>query len=210
LQREYFRLVHFAAGALAPKRPRLILMSGLSGSGKTWLARQLAERLSAVHIRSDVLRKRRAGLRELAPSHSRVGADLYSAEVSALLYDDLERAAEDVLSGGMPAIGDATFLKRSQRAPFAELAARCGVPLHLILCEAPEPVLRARITERSRSRRDPSEADLKVLAWQSARAEPPTPGEGIDVIRVDTARSDALDLTLRNIGSVPSAPPNQP
>ncbi|MGH8296814.1 MAG: AAA family ATPase, partial [Steroidobacteraceae bacterium] len=52
LRQEHLRLVRFAAAALAPKTPRLLLMSGLSGSGKTWLARQIAERLSAVHIRS--------------------------------------------------------------------------------------------------------------------------------------------------------------
>lgn len=210
LRQEHLRLLRLAAGALAPKVPRLLLMSGLSGSGKTWLARQLAERLSAVHIRSDVERKRRAGLRELAPSHSRLGEDLYSAEVSAALYDDLARAAEDVLIGGIATIVDATFLKRAERARFAELAARCGVPLLLILCQAPEAILRARITERDRMRRDPSEADLDVLAWQSARIEPPRANEGIKVIRVDTVRPSALELTLRSIGGVPSELPNQP
>ena len=210
LRREHLRLVSYAADALAPKKPRLLLMSGLSGSGKTWLARQLAERLSAVHIRSDVERKRRVGLRELAPSHSRLGEDLYSTEATATLYADLARAAEDVLSGGISTIVDATFLERAQRARFAELAASCGAPLHIILCEAPEPVLRARIMDRSRARRDSSEADLGVLAWQSARAEPPTADEGIEVIRVDTVRGDAIDLTLRSVGGVPPGLSGQP
>lgn len=203
--REHLRLVSTAADALVPKMPRLLLMSGVSGSGKTWLARQLAERLSAVHIRSDLERKRRAGLRELASSHSRLGEDLYSAEASAILYEDLARAAADVLTGGIQTIVDATFLKRAQRARFAELAADHGVPIHLILCEAPESVLRARITERNRVRRDSSEADVDVLAWQSAYIESPTAQEGIDVIRIDTLRSDALELTLRGIGRPPSA-----
>ena len=200
LRREHVQLLASAAGALAPKKPFLILMSGLSGSGKTWLARQLAERLSAVHIRSDVERKRRAGLSDLASSDSRLGEDLYSAEMTAALYEDLAHAAEDVLSGEIVAIVDGTFLGRAQRAQFADLAKRCGVPLHLIRCEAPEPLLKARITERSHSRRDSSEADLAVLAWQMAHAEPLTAGEGIDVTQVDTAAPDALDLALRRIG----------
>ena len=207
---EHLRLVTLAAGALAPKTPRLLLMSGLSGSGKTWLARQLAVRLSAVHIRSDVERKRRSGLREFAPSHSRVGDDLYSAEATDALYEGLARAAEDVLSGGITAIVDATFLKRAQRTSFVELTARCRAAAYLVWCEAPESVLRARITERSRAGRDPSEANLDVLMWQSARAEPPTAGERLDVIRVDTMRSDSLDLTLQRIGGVRPELPDQP
>jgi len=209
LRREHLRLLAFAAQALMSRKPCLLLMGGLSGSGKTWLARQLAERLSAVHIRSDVERKRRAGLRELTPSHSRVGEDLYSAQATATLHADLERAAEDVLSGGLPAIVDATFLTRTQRARFAELADRCGVGLQLIWCEAPEPLLRARIAERMRAKRDASEADLGVLAWQLARAEEPAAEERMDVIRVDTLRPDALDLTLRRIGGIASARTDQ-
>ncbi|MDE2263442.1 MAG: AAA family ATPase [Gammaproteobacteria bacterium] len=209
LRREHVRLVTFAAGALTAGKPRLLLMSGLSGSGKTWLARQLAERLSAVHIRSDLERKRRAGMRELARSHSRPGQGLYSADATSAVYEELAREAQDVLCGGIPAIVDATFLERAQRALFAELAAKCHAPLQLIHCEAPEPVLRARITERRSAGRDPSEADLDVLAWQSEHAEPPTESEGIDVIRVDTVRPDALDQALRKIGGILAGPAGQ-
>ena len=205
LRQEHSRLVRFAAGALAPKTPRLLLMSGLSGSGKTWLAGQIAERLSAVHIRSDIERKRLAGLREHAQSHSRLGGDLYSPEASAIVYQDLAHAADDVLSGHIPVIVDATFLERAQRARFARLAAAHGAPLHLLVCEAPERVLRDRIAERRRIGRDSSEAGLDVLAWQTSRAEPPTPGEGIDVIHVDTVRPDAVDLALRRVGAAAGA-----
>lgn len=196
LEREHCRLLEVAAESLAPKAPRLVLMSGLSGSGKTWLARQLAERLSAVHVRSDVERKRRAGLGALAASNARVGQGLYSEETSAAVYDSLAGIATSVLSGGFSVVIDATFLRRAQRTRFVELSASRGVPLRLIQCEAPEPVLRARIMERSRSRRDASEADLKVLEWQIAHREPLAPEEEIETVRVDTAHPDVLNRTL--------------
>ena len=200
LRRECSRLIEVAAEALAAQTPRMVLMSGLSGSGKTWLAQQLAERLSAVHVRSDVERKRQAGLRELGVSHAGLAEGLYSVESSAALYEGLARAADSVLTGGISVILDATFLRRAQRARFIELAASRGVPLRLIQCEAPQPVLRARIVERSRLRRDASEADLKVLEWQAAHLEALAPEEEIEVIRIDTAHPDALNRTLRALG----------
>ncbi|MBK9326972.1 MAG: AAA family ATPase [Hydrogenophilales bacterium] len=38
------------------RRPPLILMHGVSGSGKTWHSQRLLERLGAVRLRSDVER----------------------------------------------------------------------------------------------------------------------------------------------------------
>jgi aminoglycoside phosphotransferase family enzyme/predicted kinase len=200
LRIEHSRRIAWAAEALEPRTPRLLLMTGLAGSGKTWLARQLAERISAVHIRSDVERKRRAGLREFAPSRSGVAQGIYTAKSTAAVYDDLARAAENVLAGGIAAVIDATFLLRAQRTRFVEIAARMGVPLRLISCEAPQAVLRARILERARNGSDASEANLAVLEWQTAHREAVTADEEIEVIRADTTRRDALERALREIG----------
>ncbi len=200
LRHEHLRLVAHAQASLGASRPILLLMHGLSGSGKTWLARPLAQRLAAVHLRSDVERKRRAGLGELARSGSKVGAGLYASRASDEVYGDLARAAEDVILGGYTAVVDATFLRRAQRARFAALAQRLGVPLHLACCEAPPAVLRARVAARGRGGLDPSEADESVLDWQRAHLEAPGPEEGIDVIRIDTAGLGALESILSRVG----------
>jgi uncharacterized protein len=204
---EHVRLIAQAAAALESSRGRspLVLMCGLSGSGKTWFARLLAERLRAVHLRSDVERKRGAGLGELAPSGSRVADGLYASEATALLYEHLARAAEDVIVGGYAAIVDATFLRRAQRAQFLALARRLGAPLRLVCCEAPLAVLRARIAERHRSRHDPSEADEAVLEWQRTHREPVQPEEGLDAIAVSTSDLQALDRALHRIWSADRA-----
>jgi hypothetical protein len=72
---------------LAPRRPVLVLVSGLSGSGKTWLADRIAPALGAIHIRSDVERKRLAGLAEGSRSGAPVGEGLYSRDFSKRVYD---------------------------------------------------------------------------------------------------------------------------
>ena len=162
------RYVQCAQRALAPRPPRLVLMSGLSGSGKTWLARRLAPTLGAVHVRSDLERKRLAGLAPLARSASALGEGLYGAEMTAAVHERLIECAADALAGGYTTIVDATFGVAAERARFRALAARLGLPICIIHCHAPESLLVRRILERTRRADDPSEADLEVLHWQES------------------------------------------
>ena len=200
LRREHHARLAHAARSLAPGRPSLVLMCGLSGSGKTWLASQLAERLLAVHVRSDVERKRRAGLDALARTASGIGQGLYSSERSAAVYEDLARAAEDILAGGRSAIIDAAFLRREQRARLAGLGARLAVPTRLVYCDAPVETLRARIAARGERGLDASDADTAVLDWQLSHFERLLPDEPVEVVRVGTAEPDALATALRLLG----------
>jgi aminoglycoside phosphotransferase family enzyme/predicted kinase len=180
-----------ARGAVAETRPRLVLMSGLSGSGKSFLASRLAPIIGAIHLRSDMERKRLAGLSALARSASPVGGGLYSRERTEAVHERLALAAEHVLAGGYTALVDATFMLRGERARFARLAAGLGADVTVIQCVAPLDVLRRRLEQRRQRGTDPSEADLDVLRWQQAHAEAIAPEEGLRLIEVDTAASDA-------------------
>ncbi len=194
--RRHHALLDCARGLLEPARPSLVLMSGVSGSGKTWLARQLAPALGAIHLRSDVERKRLAGFAPEADSHSAVAQRLYSADMSARVYARLENCADAVLAGGLPVIVDATFTQRAERDSFRGLAERRGAPLVVVRCTASEDVLRTRITERRERGGDASEADLAVLDWQLAHAEPLAADESVDLLEADTTRADVADQTL--------------
>lgn len=196
-QRQLERYVACARQALKPRRPRLILMSGLSGSGKTWVARRLAPMLGAVHLRSDLERKRLAGLPERACSGSRLEADLYSREASTRVYERLARCAGDVLAGGYTVIVDATFQRREQRAAFRSIAAEH--PALIIHCHAPPDVLEQRILKRRAAGTDASEADLAVLHWQQAQVEPTGPDEGFAVMDVATTGDRAIDELARQL-----------
>jgi hypothetical protein len=184
---EHARYVAQAGRALAEKRARLILMSGVSGSGKTWLAQRLAPTLGAIHLRSDVERKRLPELRS------------YTRRARAMVYLHLSFGAEAALVGGYTVIVDATFVRREDRAVFRQLATRLGVPLHLISCHAPSPVLRERILARARAGKDPSEADLSVLQMQDLELEPIAADEGFAVIDAETTRRDVVVEVARRI-----------
>jgi uncharacterized protein len=171
------RYVRCAQRALAAQRPTLVLMSGMSGSGKTWLAKRLAPTLGAIHLRSDIERKRLAGLAPMARSASVVAQGLYAREVTAAVYDRLAEYAVDSLAGGYSTIVDATFGAPEERARFRALAAQLGVPICIVYCHASREVLARRILRRGRRAEDPSEADLEVLSWQETHFAPPAAHE---------------------------------
>jgi aminoglycoside phosphotransferase family enzyme/predicted kinase len=185
--------VDCARGLLERRSPVLILMSGLSGSGKTWLAQRLAIRIGAIHVRSDLERKRLAGVAANQSSRSGIGQGLYGREADSGTYRRLASCVADIVAGGFCAIADATFQRRADRALFSRLAVDTGVPLILIRCRAPAEVLRARILDRTRQGKDASEATLGVLEHQQATFESIDPGEALEVMDADTTRASIVD-----------------
>lgn len=182
------RHVAAAESAAHPPAPRLVITFGLSGSGKTTVSGALVEALGAVRIRSDVERKRLAGLAAAARSGSPLGGGLYDREGSARTYARLESLARDLLASGTSVVVDAAFLARADRDRFRALAREAGVPFAIAVCEAPVEVLRARIAARLAAGRDASEADTAVLEHQLRTHEPPAADERGAVFSVATDR----------------------
>lgn len=170
----------------APRRRCLALMHGVSGSGKSFAARRMVEDGDWIRLRSDVERKRLAGLDALAVSGSAPDDGLYSARMSERTYARLLELAAQVLDAGYPVVVDAAFLRAAQRAPFAALAASRGLPWFVVLTTAPQTVLRERVAARRARGDDPSEATIEVLERQLAGTEPPAGAERAHTIEVDT------------------------
>jgi aminoglycoside phosphotransferase family enzyme/predicted kinase len=194
--REHSSWLAAARAALLPERPALVLVAGLSGSGKTWLAGRLAGELSADLVRSDVERKRLLGLAELDRTGSELGSLAYSPEVNAQVQKRLTDCAEAVLSSGRAALVDATLLRREDRVALRALGARYGIPVQLVHCHAPREVLLQRIASRAAQGNDASEANAQVLAWQENRLETVGADEGFDIIEADTTRPDVATEVL--------------
>lgn len=177
----------------AAENTGLILMHGLSGSGKSTVAIRLAESLGAIHMRSDVIRKQLFDLDADADSGSGVNQGIYSKEATELTYRRLRDIAQIITSAGFCAIVDASFLLKSQRRILLEAANASACPCIVVECNAPLAELRRRISERSG---DPSEADLRVLDQQVDKREPVTRAEyGItDILSLGSAGLEDADL----------------
>ncbi|HFD79568.1 MAG TPA: aminoglycoside phosphotransferase, partial [Gammaproteobacteria bacterium] len=193
---EYHQYMVLAESYIRPPRPRLLITLGLSGSGKSTLARRLCERAGMIQLRSDVERKRLAGMAATERSGSGIASGLYSRERTAQTYERLAGLARQVVQAGYPVIVDASFLQRSWRERFHGLAGELGVPFTILDCEAPVEVLEQRIRERARAGRDPSEATLEVLHHQLETRQTVTGDEQPFVIRVDTQQPGATERVL--------------
>jgi hypothetical protein len=142
--------VYFELGQtfLAPAAPRLIGIGGLSGTGKSAVARALAPSIGAfpgaVHVRSDVERKRLFGV----AAGERLPARAYAPEVSDRVYAMCRKRALMALQGGQAVIVDAVHAKEEEREKLAALASRQNVPFTGLWLEAPARVMRDRVAAR--------------------------------------------------------------
>jgi aminoglycoside phosphotransferase family enzyme/predicted kinase len=194
------RYLALAEGLMRPTPQALVLTHGVSGSGKSHHSLQVCERLGAIRIRSDVERKRLAGLwGEPRQRHPQASGPLYGAAMSDLLFEQrLPQLAEAVLAGGFTPIVDATFLRRRQRQAWAERARRWGVPLVILEFSAPAELVLQRIAERGRRGDDPSDADAAVVRQQWHTLEPLDSGERSQAVQVDaTADPECTTAALR-------------
>lgn len=164
----------------------LVVMHGVSGSGKTTVARRLAGGLGAVMLRSDVERKRLHGLAPRARSCSGLNAGIYSLWASDATYERLARLARAVLHAGYPVVVDAAFLERGRRDAFRALAQGCGAAFEVLSCRATAEALRHRL-QRREGEGDASEANAAVLELQLARGHKLAAEEQVHATFVDTS-----------------------
>ncbi len=153
---------HAARAYLEPAPPRLVAVGGLSGTGKTSLARELAPGLGAppgaLHLRSDVVRKALAGVGEL----NRLPPESYNAEASEAVYAELSRRSRAALGAGRAVIVDGVYARPEERAAIEAVARDLGLPFHGLWLDCPEDVMMARVAARR------TDASAEVVRGQRA------------------------------------------
>ncbi|MGC2462344.1 MAG: AAA family ATPase [Steroidobacteraceae bacterium] len=188
-----------AAQLISARTPALLLMHGVTASGKSWISDRLIAALGAVRMRSDLERRRPDGTARTAQDSLDVGDGAYTAVARQRTYLRLLDCADSTLAGGCNAIVDATFLDRADRRLFEALAQRRRCPILIVSCIAARPTLEARLTLRSRRADDPSEATLAVLDMQLKTAEPLSHEEQARTVVIDTGSADTINAGIRNV-----------
>jgi aminoglycoside phosphotransferase family enzyme/predicted kinase len=172
-----------------PKQGQLILMSGLSGSGKSTTAKYLARQWNAIHIRSDAVRKHLGGI----PLSERGGDDLYTPEMTQKTYARLLSLGTILANQGFTVILDAKYDRQQQRQEAIAQAEKYHLPLKIIHCTAPLEVIQERLVNRTG---DIADATVDLLASQQKQAEPFTETEKPYVQICDTTQPPQTQLKL--------------
>ena len=156
----------FAQDLLRESEARLYAIGGLSGTGKTTITKLIAPELGgalgAVHLRTDIIRKRLAGVADA----DRLSSDAYTQEASDQVYAEMARLAGVALDAGQTVICDAVFAKPAERALIEQVATSRSVPFEGIWLTAPAKLLESRVELRSEAGTDASDADARIVRQQ--------------------------------------------
>jgi uncharacterized protein len=175
----YYRLAWDYA---KPQQGKIFLTCGLSGSGKSTTAKQIARQTGGIYIRSDAVRKHLGGV----PLDQRGGDDLYSAEMTQQTYARLMELGVTLAQQGYTVILDAKYDRQDLRMAVIEAAKGAEIPLQIIHCDAPLEVLSDRLRQRTG---DIADATADLLPQQSL--EPFSDIEKPYVTTLDTTQQGA-------------------
>lgn len=172
----------------APKeRPRLVLVGGLPGTGKSTIAKGLMANgwLDRV-VDTDRVRKELAGLSDDDVARDNFESGIYTEEWTEKTYEAcLDRARAALADGGRVAV-DASFRSEARRRQFVELGLSMGTPPVFLECVLPEPVALERLASRHG---DVSDADAEIYQKMKGSWEP------------TSARSERCRLVLPTTGT---------
>ncbi|HYD31420.1 MAG TPA: AAA family ATPase [Azospirillaceae bacterium] len=165
LRRDAMAYLERAVELLEPACPRLVAVGGLSGTGKTTLARALAPGIGpvpgAVVLRSDALRKRLMGVGE----EERLPEAGYAPAVTKRVYAEIRRRAGVALRAGHGVVADAVHARAEEREAIERVADEAGVPFTGVWLDAGSEILVRRVAARMH---DASDATQEVVRRQLA------------------------------------------
>ena len=181
---------HLRRGAV-----RLILVGGEPGTGKTTLARALAERLGAQVISTDDVRAELLARGEIKGTAGVLGEGLYAPANVAAVYRTVLRHADRALCEGHTVILDGTWTDPGHRGSARDVASQVFAPVTELVCVAPLDRTVDRIRTRSSTTSQVTPEIAAALAARESRTWP-------QAHRIDTTRppaesvAEAMDLCL--------------
>ncbi len=153
------------------EKPTLILMAGLTGTGKTVLAKSLAPRIGADIIRTDILRKE---LLHMAPADRHpeaFGEGIYRDAVTQKTYGKALDLASEKLREGKSVIIDASYKSSANRQKALTAAEGLKADFFIIECICPENIIKERLALRASDKGEASDGRWEIYLAQKETFE---------------------------------------
>ena len=163
--RDFFDLARRYCSPL--KRPTVVAVAGLSGTGKTSVARAVAGELGLRVVSADEVRKSLFA----DTAGAGYGEGPYSPEANLLTYRKMLEAGRALLEGDRGVVLDATFRRASDRALARSMASESGACWRLIECRLDEESVRSRLERRAARKEGASDATWATYLRQRGEFE---------------------------------------
>jgi aminoglycoside phosphotransferase family enzyme/predicted kinase len=179
--RSYFDLAARYAARL--REPTMIVVAGLSGTGKTSVARAVAGELGLRVVSADAARKMIFG----DTRGFEYGKGAYSEDANRLTYRKMLEEGCEALKEGGGVVLDATFRRTADRMAAREMAESSGARWRLIECRLSPDLIRARLDQRAAKQEGISDATWETHLLQRDEYEPEGDASVANYLALDTS-----------------------
>jgi aminoglycoside phosphotransferase family enzyme/predicted kinase len=143
--RRYLQLASFYTTEFY--RPKLFVMVGAAGTGKSTVADALSDALGLEVLRTDAIRHELADRRD---PDAQFGQGIYCDSMNSRTYETLFERAGALLRDAVSVVLDGTFRTPGERQRAIQLAHQHGAGVHFVYCRCPSEIARTRIASRVR------------------------------------------------------------
>lgn len=183
-------------------RIRAVVVGGGPGSGKTTVARAVAEHISAPLLSTDEIRKSVTATRFEERRSAPAGEGIYDATSRGAVYAELVREADTILRNGSGVVVDATWGGAEERAEICRVAEAAGAEIVQLECTLDPELARSRIARRLAEGRDVSDVTPDLVDVLNAERDP-----WPDAFRIDA--SGSVEQTCAAAIAAAAAPPER-
>ena len=189
--KKYFNLAYYYAQLFSREikkhvKPVLFITTGLTGTGKTTIARKLAVDYNAGIISSDIIRKEIAGIDKYERHHDAYNTGLYSPENMKQTYDKIFEKADFFLKKQRNVVLDATFKTEELRKKAKKLSEKNNACFINIYCNCPKKKVKEYLESRV-EKKSVSDGRWEIYVKQKKSFEKP---ENNDFIEIDVSKNN--------------------
>jgi hypothetical protein len=181
---DYFELARRYTARL--DRPTVVVICGLSGTGKTSVARSIAGELGLCVASADDVRESIFGDQKRPSAY---GEGAYTADANRITYRQLIDTGRALLERDRGVILDATFRCAEDQERTREMAGVAGAEWRVIECTLPPELVQSRLAARAERKDGLSDATWETYLRQRNEYPSPWAGTGRNLMQLDTSGS---------------------